>query len=210
MNNLRSFQLALFAILMTLASIAIADAIPGKPAPDFKVTDASGATHQLKDYRGEWLVLEWFNKDCPYVKKHYGSDNMQSLQREYTGQKDKDGKSVKWLTIISSAKGKQGYHEPKEALSVAKAHKLAASSPFLLDTTGTMGKAYGAKTTPHMYIINPEGQLVYAGGIDDNDSANPAVIPESKNYVKLAMDQALAGKEIATTSSRPYGCSVKY
>lgn len=210
MTHPHRFLLAVFALFMTLAPAAFADAVPGSPAPDFKVTDAEGKTHRLKDYHGEWLVLEWFNKDCPYVKKHYGSDNMQTLQREYTGQKDTDGNGVKWLTVISSAKGKQGYHEPREALSVGKAHDLAASAPFLLDTTGAMGKAYGAKTTPHMYIIDPEGQLVYAGGIDDNDSANPAVIPTSENYVKLAMDQALAGKKITTPSSRPYGCSVKY
>lgn len=210
MFNPRSVQRGVITLFLVLASTAMADAVPGKAAPDFSVTDAAGKTHQLKDYRGEWLVLEWFNKDCPYVKKHYGSDNMQVLQRDYTRQKDKNGQSVKWLTVISSAKGKQGYHEPDEALSVAKAHKLAASAPFLLDAEGTMGKAYGAKTTPHMYIINPQGQLVYAGGIDDNDSANPAVIPESKNYVKLALDQALAGKKVTTPSSRPYGCSVKY
>ena len=192
------------ASLMLLSALAGASAVPGKPAPDFSVKDAAGKTHTLADYKGEWLVLEWFNKDCPYVRKHYGSNNMQSLQEKYTAQ------DVKWLTIISSAKGKQGYHEPAEALEVGKAHNLAASAPFLLDPSGTMGKAYDAKTTPHMYIINPEGVLVYAGAIDDNDSANPAVIPDSKNYVAAALDEVLAGKEVSTAATRPYGCTIKY
>lgn len=190
--------------LLLASTLAGAEAVPGQAAPEFKVVDAAGQTHKLTDYKGKWLVLEWFNKDCPYVKKHYGSGNMQSLQDKYT---DKD---VQWLTVISSAKGKQGYLEPKEALAIAADHKLAASAPFLLDSSGAMGKAYGAKTTPHMYVINPAGEVVYAGAIDDNDSANPAVIADSQNYVVAALDSALAGKEITTAATRPYGCSVKY
>lgn len=191
-------------LLFLVPALASAEAVPGKPAPAFSVADAAGKTHALADYKGKWLVLEWFNKDCPYVRKHYGSNNMQGLQKKYTEQ------GVSWLTVISSAKGKQGYHEPAEALTVAADHKLASSAPLLLDPAGVMGKAYGAKTTPHMYIINPEGVVVYAGAIDDNDSANPAVIPESKNYVAAALDEALAGKPVSKASSRPYGCSVKY
>ena len=190
--------------LLLASTLAGAEAVPGQAAPEFKVVDAAGQTHKLTDYKGKWLVLEWFNKDCPYVKKHYGSGNMQSLQDKYT---DKD---VQWLTVISSAKGKQGYLEPKEALAIAADHKLAASAPFLLDSSGAMGKAYGAKTTPHMYVINPAGEVVYAGAIDDNDSANPAVIADSQNYVVAALDSALAGKEITTAATRPYGCNVKY
>lgn len=193
-----------FAAMLLLSAIASADAVPGKPAPDFSVTDAEGTEHTLADYKGQWLVLEWFNKDCPYVKKHYGSGNMQKLQNTYTA------KDVKWLTIISSAEGKQGYLTPEEALKVASDHKLAASAPFLLDPSGTMGKAYDAKTTPHMYVINPEGVLVYAGAIDDNDSSNPAVIPDSKNYVVAALEEAMAGKPVTTAASRPYGCTIKY
>ena len=204
MNKLKVILNGLLASIFCLAFFAHAEAVPGKPAPDFKVTDAEGTTHQLSDYKGQWLVLEWFNKDCPFVKKHYGSGNMQKLQTTYT---DKD---VKWLTIISSAKGKQGYLEPADALKVGAAHNLAASAPFLLDPSGAMGKAYNAKTTPHMFVINPEGVLVYAGAIDDNDSANPAVIPDSTNYVAAALDEALAGKSVTTTTSRPYGCTIKY
>nr|WP_100169302.1 thioredoxin family protein [Microbulbifer agarilyticus] len=192
------------AVLFALPTLALAAAVPGERAPAFSEVDAAGKTHKLKDYEGQWLVLEWFNKDCPYVKKHYGSGNMQALQKKYA---DAD---INWLTVISSAKGKQGYLEPAEALDVAKNHKLEASAPFLLDSDGSMGRAYGAKTTPHMFIINPEGEVVYAGAIDDNDSANPAVIPDSANYVAAALDASLAGKAIEVASSRAYGCSVKY
>ncbi|WP_460806024.1 thioredoxin family protein [Microbulbifer agarilyticus] len=192
------------AVLFALPTLAMAAAVPGEKAPAFSEVDAAGKTHNLKDYEGQWLVLEWFNKDCPYVKKHYGSGNMQALQKKYA---DAD---INWLTVISSAKGKQGYLEPAEALDVAKNHKLEASAPFLLDSDGSMGRAYGAKTTPHMFIINPQGEVVYAGAIDDNDSANPAVIPDSANYVAAALDASLAGKAIEVASSRAYGCSVKY
>lgn len=204
MKNVKLFVSGLLASLLVLSTWAMAEAVPGKPAPEFAVKDAEGNTHRLGDYKGQWLVLEWFNKDCPYVKKHYGSGNMQKLQNTYTSQ------GVKWLTVISSAKDKQGYLEPDQAKQVAKDHKLAASAPFLLDPKGIMGKAYDAKTTPHMFIINPQGDVVYAGAIDDNDSANPAVIPDSANYVVAALDEALAGKPITTAITRPYGCAVKY
>lgn len=191
-------------VLFAAPALAFAVAVPGEKAPAFSEVDASGATRSLEDYAGQWLVLEWFNKDCPYVRKHYGSGNMQALQEKYTG------KDVNWLTVISSAKGKQGYLEPTQALEVAESHNLNASVPFLLDTDGSMGRAYGAKTTPHMFIINPQGIVVYAGAIDDNDSANPAVIPKSSNYVAAALDASLAGQAVSTASSRAYGCSVKY
>ncbi|WOX05212.1 thioredoxin family protein [Microbulbifer pacificus] len=192
------------AFLIAAPALVMAAATPGEKAPEFSEVDAAGKTHNLADYKGQWLVLEWFNKDCPYVKKHYGSGNMQALQEKYTGQ------DINWLTVISSAKGKQGYLEPAQALEVAESHNLHASAPFLLDSDGSMGRAYGAKTTPHMFIINPEGQVVYAGAIDDNDSANPAVIADSANYVAAALDASMAGDAIAVASSRAYGCSVKY
>lgn len=195
---------ALAAALVLLTHLAQAAAVPGEPAPAFSVKDAKGKVHTLTDYKGQWLVLEWFNKDCPYVKKHYGSNNMQSLQETYTA------KDVKWLTVISSAEGKQGYETPESAKKVAESHNLAASAPFLLDVSGELGRAYDAKTTPHIFIINPQGTVVYAGAIDDNSSANPAVIPDSHNYVAAALDQALAGEPIAVAATRPYGCSVKY
>src|SRR5690606_12984160 len=133
-----------------------------------------------------------------------GSNNMQGLQEKY-GAKD-----VKWLTVISSAQGKQGYLEPEAALKEAENHNLKASAPFLLDVDGSMGRAYDAKTTPHMYVINPEGEVVYAGAIDDNDSANPAVIVRSLNYVAAALDSAMAGEPVAIQSTRAYGCTIKY
>ncbi len=204
MKNFNLMLRSLLAVLLLVPAVAMADAVPGKAAPDFSVTDAAGKVHTLADYKGQWLVLEWFNKDCPFVKKHYGSNNMQGLQQKYTE------KGVKWLTIISSAEGKQGYLTAEQALKEAESHKLAASAPFLLDPSGTLGRAYDAKTTPHMYIINPEGVLVYAGAIDDNSSANPAVIPESKNYVAAALDEVLAGKPVTVASSQPYGCTIKY
>lgn len=194
----------LLASLLAVPALAMAAAVPGAKAPDFSVVDAAGNTHTLADYEGQWLVVEWFNKDCPYVKKHYGSNNMQSLQEKYTGQ------DVAWLTVISSAEGKQGYLKPAQAVEVAESHQLKASAPLLLDASGDMGRAYDAKTTPHMFIINPQGEVVYAGAIDDNDSANPAVIPTSTNYVSAALDAALAGEPIAVASSRAYGCTVKY
>jgi peroxiredoxin len=190
-------------LLLGMPAMVLADAVPGKPAPPFEVKDARGHVQKLSDYQGKWLVLEWFNKDCPYVRKHYGSGNMQGLQQRYVTQ------GVAWLSVISSAPGKQGYVEPAEALNTVKTTQSAASQ-VLLDPSGTMGKAYGAKTTPHMFIIDPTGTVVYAGGIDDNDSANPAVIPTSKNYVSAALDAALAGQKVVTASARPYGCHVQY
>ncbi len=196
-------RMALVSTLLLLTGTAWAEAVPGKPAPAFEVKDASGSVKKLTDYKGKWLVLEWFNKDCPFVKKHYGSNNMQKLQASYTG------KGVVWLTVNSSAKGKQGHADDKQALADAK-ERNAAPSAILLDADGQVGKAYGAKTTPHMFVINPEQQVVYAGAIDSNDSSDPKVIPSSKNYVAEALDAGLAGKPIATASTRPYGCSVKY
>lgn len=193
----------LFVSLMFAGSFAFAAAAPGRKAPDFQVTDAHGKTHKLADYDGKWVVLEWFNKECPYVKKHYGSGNMPKLQKAAIA------KGAVWLTVNSAAPGKQGQEDPKATLATAKANGSAATA-ILLDTSGAMGKAYGAKTTPHMFVIDPQQNVVYAGGIDDNDSADPGVIAKSKNYVSAALDAGMAGKKIETASARPYGCSVKY
>lgn len=191
------------ALSLGAPMIAHADAVPGQPAPAFDVKDANGKSQTLAGLKGKWVVLEWTNKDCPYVKKHYSSKNMQGLQKSYTG------KGVTWFTVISSKKGEQGNLAPADALKVAKENG-SSSTAVLIDESGAMGKAYGAKTTPHMFVINPEGTVVYAGGIDDNDSANPAVIAKSKNYVSAALDAAMTGKPVETASARPYGCSVKY
>ena len=190
-------------VLFFNGNLALAEAVAGKPAPTFEVTDAAGKTQKLSDYSGKWVVMEWYNKDCPYVKKHYGSNNMQTLQKTYTG------KGVVWLTVNSSAKGKQGYTEGSEAVKVAKDSNSSATA-VLLDSKGTVGSAYGAKTTPHMFVIDPKGMVVYAGAIDDNDSADAKVIPKSKNFVVAALDQGMSGQKIEVSSKKPYGCGVKY
>ncbi|MCH2535369.1 MAG: thioredoxin family protein [Bdellovibrionales bacterium] len=189
--------------LIFIVPLIMQAATPNSPAPDFKESASSGKQYSLDELKGKWVVLEWYNKDCPYVKKHYGSKNMQKLQKTYTQ------KGVVWLSIISSAKGKQGYLTASEAQNIKKQAGSNASD-ILLDVDGNMGKAYGAKTTPHMYVINPKGTLVYAGGIDDNNSANPKVIPDSKNFVVAALEQAMNGKKVTTPQAKPYGCSVKY
>lgn len=173
------------------------------PAPKFEEKDANGEIQSLDKYKGKWLVLEWYNKDCPYVKKHYGSKNMQKLQEEFTGKK------VAWLSVISSARGKQGYLKPAEALENATATGSHATA-ILMDEDGSMGKAYDAKTTPHMFVINPKGNVVYAGAIDNNDSSDPATIETSENYVKKALEEGMGDRKIATKTSKPYGCGVKY
>ena len=191
----------LFTVLIPLWAWSQAEV--GRPAPSFEAQEASGKTIRLEDLKGKWIVLEWYNKDCPYVKKHYGSQNMQKLQKEFVG------KGVNWYSVISSAKGKQGHLAPKEALANAKATQSNATS-ILIDEAGIMGRSYGAKTTPHMFVISPEGHIVYAGAIDDNDSADSTVIAKSKNHVAAALDEAMAGKKVSITSTRPYGCGVKY
>ncbi len=193
------------AILAVLAAPAIqaADAVVGEKAPDFTAADSNGNNHTLAFYKGKIVVLEWLNHQCPFVKKHYGSGHMQELQKTYTG------KGVIWLSVISSAPGKQGYLTPEEANSVTK-DKGAAPTAVLLDPQGAVGKLYGAKTTPHMFIINADGVLVYNGAIDDTPSTDVADIATAKNYVQSALDELLAGKPVSEATSQPYGCSVKY
>lgn len=193
--------LLLAAILWTNASFAEVKA--GELAPAFLEKDQAGKNHSLHSYKGKWVVLEWYNEGCPYAGKHYKSHNMQKLQSTYRA------KGVVWLTVVSSAEGKQGYIPPTEAAAHMKKAKMN-SSALLLDSDGSMGRAYDAKTTPHMFVINPEGKVVYVGAIDDNDSANPETIKTSKNYVSAALDAGLSKKHIAVDSTRPYGCSVKY
>jgi peroxiredoxin len=199
---MKKLVLSLFAVC-SVGAVAHADAVVGQPAPAFAVKDATGKDESLAEYKGKWVVLEWYNKDCPFVKKHYGSNNMQTLQDTYTK------KGVTWLSVLSSAKGKEGYIEPAVAVANAK-EKHSHATALLMDSSGTIGKAYGAKTTPHMFVINPQGTVVYAGAIDSNDSADPAVIANSKNYVAAALDEGMAGKKIDQPTSRPYGCGVKY
>jgi glutathione peroxidase-family protein len=172
-------------------------------APNFKLMDSNGKEHSLSDFKGKLVVLEWINYECPFVKKHYDSKNMQTLQEKYTKQ------GLIWLTICSSAESKQGNFANDEINSRSKKHN-AKFTAYLVDSDGKVGKMYGAKTTPHMYIINKAGKLVYAGGIDDKASTDLEDIKGAKNYVSLALDELLVGKNVSIQSSKPYGCSVKY
>lgn len=176
---------------------------PGQAAPDFTLTDTSGTSHNLSDFKGKWVVLEWVNHGCPFVVKHYKSGNMQGLQKKYTD------KGVVWLSICSSAPGTQGHMSPGDAAE-ARNKVGANSTAYLLDEDGTVGKTYGAKTTPQMVVINPEGTIVYHGAIDSIKSTNVDDIKKADNYVADALDAGMAGKPIAVAQSQPYGCSVKY
>jgi len=180
-----------------------ASATVGKPAPEFTLTDTNGKTHKLSDSKGKYVVLEWINHQCPFVKKHYDSGNMQALQKEWTG------KEVVWYSINTSAPGKEGHTKPEEANALTQ-EKAAAPTALLLDTDGKVGKAYGAKTTPHMYVINPEGVLVYKGAIDDKASTDVEDVKGAKNYVSAALTEAQAGKPVSEPLTKEYGCSVKY
>lgn len=197
----RTFTMA--AGVLLLAGTAMAAATVGQPAPEFSLKDSNGKTRTLAESKGKWVVLEWVNYECPFVKKHYGSQNMQGLQKTYTG------KDIVWYSVNSSATGKQGFFAAEKVNELMK-ERGATPTAYLLDTDGKVGTAYGAKTTPHMFIIDPKGVLVYAGGIDDKPSTDPADIASAKNFVKAGLDEALAGKQLSTTTSTPYGCSVKY
>ncbi|MBD3332095.1 redoxin domain-containing protein [candidate division GN15 bacterium] len=175
----------------------------GKPAPDFTLTSVAGNQHSLSEFTGNYVVLEWINFDCPFVKKHYGSDNMPMLQEKYREQ------GVVWLTICSSAPGKQGHFEGETLTSRIEAEGWNGDA-YLIDTDGKVGRMYGAETTPHMYIIDMEGDLVYAGAIDDKPSVKPEDIPQSTNYVVAAFDNLMSGQEVETKTTKAYGCSVKY
>lgn len=175
----------------------------GEKAPDFTLTDIHGKEHSLSDYAGKFVVLEWINHGCPFVKKFYDAGEMQRLQKEY---REKD---VVWLNICSSKPGSQGHYPPETAANELAKHGHQ-SAAYLLDEGGDVGRAYGAQVTPHMYVINPDGVLIYRGAIDSIRSANPADIEKAENYVVSALTAAMAGGEVATTVTTPYGCSVKY
>ena len=196
-------KLALLTLLIAGSVFAAESPKVGSPAPDFSLTDSKGQQHSLGDYKGKWVVLEWFNPQCPFVQKHYGSGNMQKLQAEYTG------KGVTWLTIDSSAPGKEG-NLTADAANQKIAEWKIKSNGLLLDPQGQAGQAYGAKNTPHMFIINPDGKIVYEGAIDNKPTANPADIGSATNYVKVALDESLGGKPVTAANTKPYGCSVKY
>jgi peroxiredoxin len=184
------------------ATAALANAPAGQPAPDFAVTDLAGKPAKLSDYKGKTVVLEWHNFGCPFVQKHYRSGNMQALQKKY-------GNDVVWLAVNSTNKSSSDWTEPP-ALTKQLSDFGATPARYLVDEPGTVGKAYGARTTPHMYIIDASGKVVYNGAIDDKRSTNPEDVKGAKNYVAAALDEIKVGKPVSTASTTPYGCSVKY
>lgn len=199
----KKFFVALLIAVFSALGLNAQKAELDKKAPDFELVDSKGKIHKLSDYAGKFVVLEWINFECPFVVKHYKSGNMQKLQKEYTE------KGAIWLSICSSNKGKQGYFESDE-INKRIAENKANMTAYLIDTDGKVGKMYGAKVTPHMYIINKDGILVYQGAIDNIKSTDVDDIPKATNYVKEALDALYSGNPIPTKSSTPYGCSVKY
>ena len=193
----------LAAALSLTAAPLLAKVEVGQPAPAFSLTDSNGKTRTLEEFKGKTVVLEWTNAECPFVKKHYGSGNMQAQQKEATGA------GVVWLSINSGAPGKQGQLDGAGANAQIKTSN-GAPTAYLLDPEGTAGKSYGAKTTPHMYVIDGQGVLRYMGGIDSIQSADAADIPKATQYVKQALAELTGGKPVSVPVSQPYGCSVKY
>ena len=189
--------------LALAATASLAAATIGQPAPAFTATDVTGKAVSLADFKGKHVVLEWTNPGCPFVVKHYGAGNMQSTQNNATA------KGVVWLTINSTSTDAGDYKAPP-ALASWMASQKATPSATLMDADGKVGKAYGARTTPHLYVVNPAGLLVYAGAIDNKATSNPADIAGATNHVKQALAESLAGKPVSTASTRAYGCSVKY
>ena len=205
---MRSLPLAVPAVLACLIAVsasapARADAQPGKPAPEFAVKDTSGKDISLASLKGKIVVLEWTNHECPYTVKHYDSGNMQGLQKEMSA------KDVVWLTIASSAKGEQGHVNAAQADKLT-ADRKAAPNHVVLDHDGRLGRLYGARTTPHMYVVDKDGKLAYAGAIDDKPSSSQRDIKGARNYVREAVSALAEGKPVATAATRAYGCSVKY
>jgi peroxiredoxin len=197
------FVLVSAALALAAAGAAQAQAVVGLAAPDVRATDATGKSVSLTDFRGKHVVLEWVNPGCPYVVKHYGSGNMQGTQREATA------KGVVWLAVNSTTPEHRDHLAPA-AMAQWMQQQKAAATATLMDSDGKVGRAFGARTTPHLYIIDPKGVLVYAGAIDSKPTANPADVAGATNHVKVALGEALAGKPISQPTTRPYGCSVKY
>ena len=192
-----------------IVGLGIAGAAPGTqarigaPAPSFSLADSTGKTVSLADFKGKTVVLEWTNHDCPYVRKHYGGNKMQALQKKWTGQ------GVVWLSVISSMPGSEGYVTADQANKLTK-DRGAAPTAVLFDPKGDVGHAYGAQTTPHMYVITGNGTLVYMGGIDDKATARLEDLKTARNFVDAALKEVAEGKPVSVTTSRPYGCSIKY
>ena len=198
-NNIRrGGSLLVLSFLFSFGSAA------ASPAPPFEgVVDTNGQFHRLTDYKGDYLVLEWLNHDCPFVRKHYETGNMQRLQRQY---RDRD---VTWLSVVSSAPGKQGHFPPGELDRLTET-KGAHPTAVLLDPSGDMGRAYGARTTPQMFVIDPAGELIYQGAIDGRPTSRHEDVEGAHNYVDASLNQALSGQSVEVARTQPYGCSVKY
>ena len=205
MSQTRRFTLAFAAAMALSGSAGYAAAQPaiGKPAPDFTAKDADGKSVSLADYKGKTVVLEWTNDECPFVKKHYGGQNMQALQKKWTA------KDVVWLTIVSSPPGEQGSADGPRAKRLT-ADRGAAPTAVVLDPTGDVGRAFKAQVTPHMYIVRGDGTLAYMGGIDDKPSAKTEDLKGAKNFVDAALTEMADGKPVSVQTSRPYGCTVKF
>jgi len=195
--------LTLVVVVLCAAPLLLSAAKVGEAAPQFTGSASNGKTFRLSDYRGKYVVLEWHNNGCPYVGKQYNSGNMQKLQKQWTSQ------GVVWLTILSSAPGKQGYVTASEE-NTYLAKMQAAPTAALLDPTGQIGHLYDAKTSPQMVVISPQGVVIYDGAIDDKPTTDLSDVPGATNYVSRALEQAMAGKQVETPATRPYGCSVKY
>lgn len=202
MRNLPSLAVAAIAAIAMASPLAAAQK-NGAMAQDFKLTDVNGKTVQLSQFRGKTVVLEWHNPGCPFVAKHYDSGNMQATQKSARQQ------GAVWLTINSGAKGKQGHMSGPEAKALIAKQDIQSTN-YLLDAKGLVGKAYGARATPHMFIIDGSGTLVYQGGIDDKPTADPADIKTARNHVLAALKEIKSGDRVSIAQSRPYGCSVKY
>jgi len=198
-----SFYVRLLPAALALAASAAWAVNAGSSAPDFSVADANGKTVKLADYKGRFVVLEWTNPECPFVRAQYGAETMQALQKEA------GGKDVVWLSVNSTNQA-SGEYKTGAQMKQWMAQKGAAQSAILIDSTSAVGRAYDAKTTPHMFVIDPAGRIVYAGAIDDKRSARESDRKTANNYVRAALNEALAGKAVTVANTTPYGCSVKY
>lgn len=206
---MKKLSLILGSTLVAAAAISVAAAgrhhaaNVGEAAPAFEVTDTNGSPVHLSDFKGKYVVLEWSNYSCPYVQHQYATHNMQDVQKKYTA------KGVEWITVFSTAADKNGY-EPADKLNAMAKERGAASSSLVIDAKGSLGHLYGATNTPDMFVIDPKGNLIYSGAIDNNRTGSAELAKHSKNFVAAALDESMAGKPVTTPTSRPYGCAVHY
>jgi len=191
------------ALVLLTPAAAPAAVAPGQPAIEFTLVDIGGTSHRLSDLRGRYVVLEWFNSECPFVQAHYESGAMQALQRQYTS------KGVVWLAINSTNPTHSNFRDESQSAHILRDWKMSPTA-FMLDKDGKVGQAYGARTTPHMFVIDPQGKVIYAGGIDDRATYHPGDVKGAKNFVAAALDESMAGRSVSVPTARPYGCSVKY